>query len=182
MEEKEQLIRWSEIEPLCLIRLLLRKLWLIVLAALIGVMGVSIVLTCLVSRSYSSTVTFVVTPRSGGSVYHISTSTASSVASIYSELLQSNVMNNTVHEALGSGISGTISASQLGSTNLINVTATSDSPKNALLMIQAVIDHYPELSDYVSSTAVLTVLDTPTVNVVPSKVYNERMADFSLSM
>ena len=174
MEEKEHLIHWAEIEPLCVMRLLLRKLWLIAMAALIGVMGVSIVLTCLVSRSYSSTVTFVVTSRSGGSVYYISTSTASTVAAIYSELLQSDVMNETVHEALGSGVSGTISAQQLGDTNLINVTATSDSPKDALLMIQAVMEHYPELSDYVSSTAVLTVLDTPSVNVVPSRVYNEK--------
>ena len=37
--EREQLFRWDEIEPLCILRLLARKLWLIVLAALTGMMA-----------------------------------------------------------------------------------------------------------------------------------------------
>ena len=65
MDEKQNLIHWQEVEPLCVLRLLRRKLWLIVLAALIGAMSASIVLTGLVSRSYTSTATFVVTPRTG---------------------------------------------------------------------------------------------------------------------
>ena len=32
-------LKWNEVEPLCLIRLLVRKAWLLVLAALIGVLG-----------------------------------------------------------------------------------------------------------------------------------------------
>ena len=36
MEEKRISFRWAEVEPLCLLRLLLRKWWLIVMAALIG--------------------------------------------------------------------------------------------------------------------------------------------------
>ena len=36
MDEKQQFIRWTEIEPFCVLRLLVHKLWLIVMAALIG--------------------------------------------------------------------------------------------------------------------------------------------------
>ena len=170
--ERETMIQWSEIEPLCVLRLLLKQAWMIVLAALIGVMAASIVLSTLVSRSYSSSATFVVTPRTGNTSYYINTSAAADVAAIYSELLQSNVMSQTVHETL-EGVTGSISAYQLGDTNLIRVTATSESPRDALLLIQAVVEHYPELSDYVSSTAVLSVLDTPSITSIQTQSFNE---------
>lgn len=170
--ERETMIRWSEIEPLCVLRLLLKQAWMIVLAALIGVMATSIVLSTLVSSSYSSSATFVVTPRTGNTSYYINTSAAADVAAIYSELLQSSVMSQTVHEAL-EGVTGSISAYQLGDTNLIRVTATSESPRDALLLIQAVVEHYPDLSDYVSSTAVLSVLDTPSITSIQTQSFNE---------
>ena len=66
MNKKTDFFKWAEIEPLCLIKLLLRKLWLLVLAFLIGYMCVSIVLGNLVSRSYSCSATFAVTSNSNG--------------------------------------------------------------------------------------------------------------------
>ena len=158
MSDNSKLIQWAEIEPLCVLRLLWKKAWMIVVAGLTGAMLASIILSTLVSRSYTSTATFVVTPRSGSSIYYTNTTTASDVAEIYSQLLQSNVMSQTVGEVLD-GVNGTITATQLGDTNLIRVSASSPSPKDALLIIQAIVDNYAQLSDYVSSTAVLSVLD-----------------------
>ena len=89
MDEKQTIIRWLEIEPLCVLRLLLKKAWLILLAALIGAMAASIFAGTMVSRTYTSTATFVVTPRTGSSVYYVNTTAASDVAEIYSQLLQS---------------------------------------------------------------------------------------------
>ena len=172
MEQNQKFIHWEEIEPLCILRLLRRNLWLILLAALIGMLGTSIFMDTLVTRTYTSTATFVVTPRSGTSIYYVNTAAASDVAEIYSQLLQSNAMSQTVSEVLD-GMNGTISAQQLGDTNLIRVSAVSPSPKDALLIIQTIVDHYAELSDYVSSTAVLSVLDTPSVTAISSRVYNE---------
>ena len=137
MDEKQNLIHWQEVEPLCVLRLLRRKLWLILLAALIGAMSASIVLTAMVSRSYTSTATFVVTPRTGSSVYYNNISTTSDIAGIYSQLLQSRAMSQVVSEALD-GLNGTISANQLGESNLIRVSVTSPSPKDALLIVQTV--------------------------------------------
>ena len=50
MDEKQTIIRWLEIEPLCVLRLLLKKAWLILLAALIGAMAASIFAGTMVSR------------------------------------------------------------------------------------------------------------------------------------
>ena len=96
----ESIIRWAEIEPACLLRLLAKKFWLILLAAAICFMGASIVLDTLISRTYTSTATLVVTPRAGTSVYYTNTSTAADVAEIYTELLESNIMSKTVSDVL----------------------------------------------------------------------------------
>lgn len=159
MNENSVSFKWSEVEPLCVIRLLLRKLWLLVLAFLIGYMCVSLVLGNLVSRSYSCSATFSVT-SSGG--YYGNTAAASEVVNIYSQLLQGRFMDDLILEDLGSGVSGSLSASQLGDTNLITLTVTSDSPRDALLIMQSIMRNYQNLSAYVSSSVVLNQLNTPT--------------------
>ena len=174
MDPNHTSFRWDEVEPLCLLKLLARKWWLIVMAALIGAMLTSAALGLLAGHStYSSTVTFTVTARTNNGNYYNNVSTAGEVAAIYSQLLQSELMSQAVHESLGN-LNGTITAAQLGETNLINVTAHAASPKEALLIVQAVMDNYAELSDYVSSLAVLSPLDTPTLNVRADRVFNTR--------
>ena len=158
MEKKQSHFRWSEIEPLCLLRVLLRKWWLMAMAGAIGVMIASLVLNHLVSYSYSSSVTFAVTARASDSNIYTNVSTAGEVAAVYSQLLQSDLMSQAVHESLD-GVPGVIRATQLGETNLIRVDVTSGSPKNALLLMQAILEHYADISEYVSSMAVLTALD-----------------------
>lgn len=170
METKRISFSWSEVEPLCVLRLLARKWWLILMAALIGSMLTSATLEHLVTRSYSSSVTFVVTSKSSSSLVG-NISVAGEVANVYSQLLQSDLMSAVVHESLGN-MPGTITAKQLGNTNLIKVTVTSDAPKSALLLVRAVIDNYAELSDYVSSQAVLSPLDAPSVTVSVMQRYN----------
>lgn len=158
---------------MCVLRLFWSKLWMLILAALTGAMAASIVLTQLASVSYSCTTTFVVTSRSSGA-YYSSINAAAEVAAIYSELLGSSVMEKTIETALGGERAGTISASQLGSTNLIEVTATAASPGEALLTMNAVKDNYREISDYVSSSAVLSVLSDSGMAVVPTKTADIR--------
>ena len=171
MNEKKQFLRPEEVEPLCLLRLLGRNLVILLMAALIGVMGTWVVLDSIITRTYTSTATFVVTPRTSAGFYYTNTSTAGDVAKIYSELLESSAMSHAVHEVLPD-VTGSIKATQLGETNLIRVTASSPSPRDALRLIQAVVDNAGEVSDYVSSTAVLTVLDAPSLIAVQARSFN----------
>ena len=109
--EKEQFINWAEIEPLCLLRFLLMKLWLVVLAAAIGVMGISVYLQGDVSRSYSSNATFVVSYRSGaGFASNISAAVTS--AESYAQLLESQQMKQVIWDAMGTQAPGNISVQQ----------------------------------------------------------------------
>ena len=173
MNKNTEFFKWSEIEPLCLIKLLLRKLWLLVLAFLIGYMSISIVLGNLVSRSFSCSATFAVTSNSNGS-YYSNSSAASEVVNIYSQLLQGRFMDDLILKDLGSSVSGSINATQLGDTNLISLTVSSDSPKDALLIMQSIMRNYKELSEYVSSSVVLNQLNTPNVSISVNQVYNVR--------
>ena len=164
MDEQKQLIRWSQIEPLCVLRLLLAKWWLLVLSALIGVMGAAVILSFTGEHSYTSSTTFAVTSRGSGS-YYTHTTVASEVVSIYSELLQSRFMDDIIRQGSGEALSGTVKATQLGQTNLLRVTVTSASPRDALLMMQTVLARYDALSEYVNATATLIPLNTPNVTV-----------------
>lgn len=162
--EKGNYLNWAEIEPLCLIRRFLMKAWLIVLAVLIGVMAVSVYLLGDVSRSYSSTATFVVLPRAGSSFY-INISSATQAAESFAELLQSEQMRQIVWDAAGSQNSGVITATQLEGTNMIRVNVTADTPEDALRTIQALTEHYGVLADYAASEVVLSVMSSPSVSV-----------------
>ena len=127
MEERIYETQLSEIEPLCVLRLILHKFYLVVLAALIGIMGASVVLSVVISHDYVSSATFVVTARSGSGSYYSDISAASETAAVCSELLQSDVMRDAIQDSLGKNINGTIAAQQQGETNLITVTVSSPS-------------------------------------------------------
>lgn len=159
--------RLKELEPLCVLRLLVRKLWLIAMAALTAAMAAAVVLTAVVTTSYSTSVTFAVISRAYGSSGYASIAVAQEVAQVYSQLLSGSYMNETIREDVGD-VSGSISAAQLGETNLIQVTVTSDSPRDALLIIQSLIANQEEISEYVSSTAVLNPIDSLNIGVTTS--------------
>ncbi len=161
----------SELEPLCLLRRIVTKLWAVILAALIGVMAVEIYLCADISRSYSCSTTFVVAPKSGSSTAS-SFNTAITAAGKYASLLQSDVMRLAVWDAIGMEPPVTISATQQGNTNLIRVTVTADTPKDALITMQALADNYDVVGEYIVSNVVLTEFSTPNVSVTPTNTYD----------
>ena len=175
---ESQMFPWQEIEPLCLLRQVLRNVWVIILAALIGFFSVKTVQTMDVTRTYSSSATFVVTSRSGSSYSNLISATAS--AETYAKVLQSDLMKKIVLQSLNYECDGTISAQQLGTTNLISVSVTSGNPRDALLMMDAISENYGALAEYVSSTAVLTVLNTPSVSTrVTSALSNTNLPRYA---
>ena len=69
MDENNQGLQWSHIEPLCILRALARQLWMMLLAALTCAMAAWIVLTCYVTQQYTSSTTFSVTTRTSNLYY-----------------------------------------------------------------------------------------------------------------
>ena len=145
MDEKNRGLQWSHIEPYCLVRTLLRQLWMLLLAAAACAMAAWIVLSCFVTRQYTSSTTFAVTARAS-TLYYTNVTAAADMAASYSQLLQSRVLRQTMEQNLGMSLDGTVSAQQLGETNLIRVTVTADTPRQALVLLKAVSDNYGTLS------------------------------------
>ena len=145
--------------------------WMLLLAALTCAMAAWIVLTCFVTQQYTSSTTFSVTTRTSN-LYYTNITAAADVAASYSQLLQSRVLRQTMEQNLGMPLNGTVSAQQLGETNLIRVTVTADTPRQALVLLQAVSDNYGSLSAHVSSSAVLTQLNAPSLSVSAARSYN----------
>lgn len=171
MEEKNRGLQWSHIEPYCLLRTLLRQLWMLLMAGAACAMAAWIVLSCFVTQQYTSSTTFAVTARAS-TLYYTNITAAADMASSYTQLLQSRVLRQTMEQDLGMPLDGTVTAQQLGETNLIRVTVTADTPRQALVLLKAVSDNYGSLSAHVSSTAVLSQLNSPSLSVVPSRSYN----------
>lgn len=171
MEEKNRGLQWSHIEPYCLLRTLLRQLWMLLMAGAACAMAAWIVLSCFVTQQYTSSTTFAVTARAS-TLYYTNITAAADMASSYTQLLQSRVLRQTMEQDLGMPLDGTVTAQQLGETNLIRVTVTADTPRQALVLLKAVSDNYGSLSAHVSSTAVLSQLNSPSLSVAPSRSYN----------
>lgn len=165
-----KLLSLTQLEPLCILRMLLRNLWLIILAACIGFFSASAFLVGDISRSYSSSATFVVTPQTSN--YYNQLSAASSSANTYAELLDSDLMYRVVSDSLNGEYEGVITANQIGNTNLIAVTVTADTPAAALLIMQALAENYDTLSGYISSSATISLLNTPSLSTLIRNRFN----------
>lgn len=154
-------LKLSNLEPMCVLRLLIRNIWLVILAGLIGFFSASAFRTADVSRNYVSSATFVVTPVNTG--YYRNLSIAIRAADTYAPLLESKIIYQIVDEALEEDCAGTIQSRQLGNTNLISVSVTSTNPRDCLLITQAIAENHEQLSQYVSSSATLELLNTPSM-------------------
>ena len=110
MDENNQGLQWSHIEPLCILRALARQLWMLLLAALTCAMAAWIVLTCFVTQQYTSSTTFSVTTRTSN-LYYTNITAAADVAASYSQLLQSRVLRQTMEQNLGMPLNSSASPS-----------------------------------------------------------------------
>lgn len=81
-------------------------------------MAAWIVLSCFVTQQYTSSTTFAVTARAS-TLYYTNITAAADMASSYTQLLQSRVLRQTMEQDLGMPLDGTVTAQQLGETNLI---------------------------------------------------------------
>ena len=99
--KEQKTTKWSNFNPLCLARHVLRNLWMTVLAGLICVMAVYLLQTLVSKPSYDSQVTFAVTSRSASATASGSIAVTDSVASQFGELLQSNPVRTAAAAEMG---------------------------------------------------------------------------------
>ena len=121
-------IKWSNISLSCLGRMLLRNIWMILAAAMIGMMLVNLFYDWLHVPKYQANMTYSVNSRSSSYITTGSLTSTREVASVLTELLKTDVMNESIraHDPRLANFDGTITASQVGDSNFIIVTCISD--------------------------------------------------------
>lgn len=155
-------------DPIVLIQDVARRWLAVVLAAL--VLGVSAYIKTDLEYTpvYRTTTTFVVTSRGSSSTVYSNLSSTSSLATVFTELLNSSILRKAILAELDTqSFDGTISASVVSETNLLTMTVTASDPRTAFLVAQAIIDHHEEVTYQVISGVVLEVLQSPTVPMGP---------------
>ena len=160
-------------DPIVLVQDVAKRWLLIVLAALILGVGAYIKADLEYTPQYRTTTTFVVTNRGSSSTVYNNLSSTSSLASVFTDLLNSSILRKAILEELGSqSFDGTIQASAVPETNLITMTVTASDPRTAFLVAQAVIDHHETVTYRIISGVVLEVLQGPTVPSSPINYAN----------
>lgn len=145
------------------------KHWLTILLIALSVAVGSFILTDMhYEPRYQSQATFVVTTRDNSANVYSNLSSTSSLASVFSELINSSVMRKTVLQGADiPDFNGTISASVVPETNLLNMTVTAPDPRTAFLMAQAIINHHEEVTYQVVDSVSLEVLQGAEVATAP---------------
>ena len=159
-------IKLSYISTSCLIRMLLRNLWMILMAAFTFSMAAGIYLNTLWTPRYQSTMTYAVQPRTTSMYGAVARTSATEMTSLLSSLLPTNLVTDKIraHAPELADFDGTITASQVGSSNFIVITCQDNSPDDALMALLALQDVFPEITGYISTDTVSMLIRNPSVS------------------
>ena len=166
MEDKS--LRLDEINFYSLIALLLKNLWVIAALCISALLCYTSVCRLTYEPDYTSTATFMVSAKDSTSAYN-SLTTTQSMASVFVEVFQSNVLREKIQTQMPDGtFEGTITTKTIPETNLLMVAITDREPDTAFRALNLLIDNYSSISDYLFANAQLEVIKDPVIPAVPS--------------
>ncbi len=150
------------IELFSIIKDIIKNAWVVVLAVLIGYMGIYIVSHSIYKPEYTASATLVVNNRSVQAESISQFQAASEMAAVFSNVFTEPIIKQKAAEFVEApGFNGKLEASVLPDTNFLQVSVTSDSPQVSYELLCAVLEVYPEVSGKVFKNAVITVLSFP---------------------
>jgi len=155
-------------DPIVLLQDVMKR-WLAILAAALVVgVGAYILADATFAPTYQTNTTFVVSNRGSSTTVYSNLTSTSSVASVFTELLNSSILRKTIVQEMGvPSFDGTISTAVVPNTNLIKMTVTASDPRTAFLAAQTIIENHEKLTYQVVSEVVMEVLQYPTVPTAP---------------
>lgn len=160
-------LHFSDISIGCLLRRLLKDLWMVVAAALIFAMGISILLRATHVDQYRATVSYSITSRRTSYTSNNNLVAAKEAATVLAQVLESSVVRDTLKsDAQLQNFNGSITAKQVEGTNFINLIVTDDSPEDALVAVQMLMRIFPTFTAYLSDS-VVQVIRNPAVSASP---------------
>ena len=120
------------------------------------------------SPTYTSEATYAVTSIGANNNVFENLNTASNIAYTFSQMASGKEMREIVAADMGAPVSGSISASYIENTNLMNLRVTSGSPLKAFQIIQSTMNNIQVVLDYLEQDVRLNVLVSPSVATTPN--------------
>ncbi len=145
---------------------IIKNWWIVLCWAIAVFLAATAVGTIQYQPMYTASSTLVI--RVMGADAYTSLSQTTQMTAVYREIFQSEALRNLVSQSIGEEVEGTISCSQIAETNLLVLSTSSPTPRQAYLFIQAALQNYENVTGYVFSDAVLEVVQEPTVPETPS--------------
>ena len=154
--------------PLTIARDILKRWYLVIMAALLAGMAAYVISDLLYTPSYATTTTFVVSAKGSSTTVYQNLNATTNLAAVFSEVLNSSILRKTILETLGmSSFDGSISATAIAETNLLTLRVTATDPRTAFLVTRAIIENHAIVSYQVLGDTILEVLQEPVVPVAP---------------
>ena len=181
MEKNQQIQAYQKtlfpFDPVVLLRDSLRKWALILVVALICGMGAYIYTDTGYIPYYRTEATLVLTTRDSASTVYSNLDSTATLATVFTEILNSSVMRNRILDELGmDSFTGTIYATAIESTNLLTVQVSALDPRTAFQVIDVLLEKHEIVTYSVMGDIVLEVLEPPVVPVRPYNAVNARSA------
>lgn len=160
-------IRWDELNYAAIATQMIRNLWVAVLLILSSVLMYIGIARLTYTPKYVSTATLMVGAKDSTNAYN-SLTTTQSMAEVFAEVFQSNVLRDKVQQKMDKPFTGVIQTEVIPETNLLTLTVTADTPEMAFHALSIIVEEYDTVSDYLFANAQLQVIKDPLVPLAPS--------------
>lgn len=160
-------IRWDELNYAAIVAQMIRNLWVAALLILSSVLMYIGIARLTYAPKYISTATLMVGAKDSTNAYN-SLTTTQSMAEVFAEVFQSNVLRDKVQQKMEEPFTGVIQTEVIPETNLLTLTVTADTPEMAFHALSIIVEEYDTVSDYLFANAQLQVIKDPLVPLAPS--------------
>lgn len=172
MEKKQEFTsghqQWLTFDPIVIVRDVLRQWLLIIVVAVFLGVSAFIFTDRQYSPVYESSATLVITNHSSFNTVYDNIDATSSLAAVFSEILNSSVLKKKILEQLDAGqINASIFSSVVEESNLLTLSVQSNDPRTAFLVIRAIIENHEIVTYDIIGDIALEVLQYPEVPTVP---------------
>lgn len=160
-------------DPIVVVLDVLKRWYLILTAVILAGMAVYVGSELMYTPNYKTTTTFVVTVRDSASSVYQNLNATSSLAEVFSEVLNSSLLREVVLKDLElPAFDGTIQASAVTDSNLLMLYVTGHDPRTTFLVTRSIIENHDSVSYQVMGDIILEVLQEPVVPVAPTNPLN----------
>ena len=152
-----------------MIKDVLRYSWLIVIMAISFSLIAYMIIDSSYKPKYTSSTTFIVTGKGLNNSIYDNLLTAHDMTTRFKNIIDSNILKEKIAEVLSmDSFDAEAEAEIVPETNLMVLRVTADTSKKAFQILQAIMENYTVVSDYVVSNVILEVLEEPQIPMAAS--------------